>query len=119
NATIPAIVMMIEITIATIGRLMKNFAIASPGFLASRRFSLLFHWVRVTRSCRRLLIRLSRHDHSRSHLLDSLNNDLFPFLQSFGDNDLALVARSNFDRPDFRFVVVAKNSDLIASLQLD
>ena len=67
----------------------------------------------------RLLVRLGSHDHARSYLLDSLDNDLFPFFQSFGDNYLALVARANFDRPDFRLVVLAEHSDLIASLQLD
>src|SRR6516225_11312258 len=73
----------------------------------------------MSRVCLRLLVRLGSHDHARSYLLDSLDNDLFPFLQSFGDNYLALVARANFDRPDFRFVILAEHSDLIASLQLD
>ena len=41
NATIPAIVMMIEMTIATIGRLIKNFAIAPPSFLACCRILFL------------------------------------------------------------------------------
>src|SRR5215469_13272995 len=119
NATIPAIVMMIEMTIATIGRLTKNFAIAPPGFLACRRFSFLLRRVGTSRICRRLLVRLGCHDHSRAYLLDPLNNDLLAFLQSFRDNYLALKAWPNFDRPDFRFVTLPKDSDLIASLQLD
>src|SRR6516164_2146133 len=73
----------------------------------------------MSRVCLRLLVRLGSHDHARSYLLDSLDNDLFPFFQSFGDNYLALVARANFDRPNVGFVILAEHSDLIASLQLD
>ena len=73
----------------------------------------------MSRVCLRLLVWLGSHDHARSYLLDSLDNDLFPFFQSFGDNYLALVARANFDRPNIRFVILAKDSDLITSLQLD
>src|SRR6516225_12409194 len=73
----------------------------------------------MSRVCLRLLVRLGSYDHARSYLLDSLDNDLFPFFQSFGDNYLALVARANFDRPNVGFVILAKDSDLIASLQLD
>jgi hypothetical protein len=42
----------------------------------------------------------------------------FSLLQSFGDNHLPLKARPNFDRLDFCFVVLARNSDLITYLQL-
>src|SRR6516225_93782 len=118
NATIPAIVMMIEMTIATIGRFIKNFAIRPPPDLARCRFLFLQPFWQISRTCLRLLVRLSSHGHARSHLLDSLDNDLFSLLQSFGDNHLAIEARSDFNRPNFRFVILAENSDLITPLQL-
>ena len=82
---------------------------------------LCFLWRGLGRSRIRrwLLVRLSRHDHSRAYLLEPFNNDLLASLQSFRNNYLALKARPNFDRPDFRFVILAKNPDLIASLQID
>src|SRR5215469_14151790 len=118
NETIPAIVMIIEITIATIGRLMKNFAITPPGFLARRRFLRLWWLPRISRTCLRLLIRFRSHNHARPNLLDSLDNDLFPFFQSFGDNHLALKARPDLNRPNFGFVIRTNDSDLITSLKL-
>src|SRR5260221_12612270 len=119
NATIPAIVMMIEITIATIGRLMKNFAITPPAFLARRWLSFLFRLPGTSRIRFRLLVGLGRHSHARPNLLDSLANDLVPFLQSLRNNHLPVKARSDFDRPNLGFVILADNSDLITALQLD
>src|SRR5258708_26097262 len=119
NATIPAIVMMIEITMATIGRLTKNFAIAFPRTLAGWCFLFRRPRLRISRTCLRLLVRLSREDHAGSHLLHSLDDHLFAFLQPCGDHHLPVITRPDLDRPNFRFVIRTQNSKLIVSLQVD
>src|ERR1700746_3200185 len=106
-------VIMIEITIATIGRLMKNFAIAFPRTLAGWWFRFRRQPSRISRICLRLLIRLSREDHSWSHLLHSFDYHLLAFLESLGDHHVPVITRSDLDRANVRFVIRTQDSELI------
>src|ERR1700722_19104683 len=76
-----------EMTIATMGRLMKNFDIELP----SRAFRGKG---------------LGLHLHARPHLLYALRNDAFASGQSFRDNPLVADAIADLDRPDAHFVLV-------------
>src|SRR5260221_14428616 len=98
---------------------MKNFAIPPPAFLPRRCFSFFSRFPGPSLIPFRLLVGLGRHSHARPNLLDSLDNDLVPFLQSLRNNPLPVKARSDFDRPNFGFFILADNSDLITALQFD
>src|ERR1700722_495002 len=87
-----------EITIATMGRLMKNFDMGLP--------SLSFHgkW-------------LGLHLHARTHLLYALGNHAFACFQSFRNNPLVADTVGNLNCPNGHFVLVVHHRDLIAALQ--
>jgi hypothetical protein len=86
-----------EITIATMGRLIKNFDI--------RLFAFSFHgeW-------------LSVHLHPRSHLLHALNNDAFATLQSIGNDPLGANSVAHLHGSDAYLVLIVHHRYLIAAL---
>src|ERR1700686_2675706 len=88
-----------EITMATMGRLIKNFDMGLP-----------------PRSFRRK--RLGVHLQARTHLLNTLGDDTFAGLESLGNNPLVADAVADFDRPDAHFVLFVHRCDLIPALQL-
>src|SRR6266852_6945660 len=87
-----------EITIATIGRLMKNFDMGLP--------SLRFHGKR-----------LGLHLHAWTHLLYALGNHAFACFQSCRNNPLVADTVGDLNCPDVHFVLVVHDRDLIAALQ--
>src|SRR5260370_596195 len=82
----PTITKTMEITMATIGRLIKNFDI---GLL-----SLAFHGKH-----------LGIHLHSRTHLLYALGNHTFALLEPFRNNPLRTNAVANRHRSNAYFIV--------------
>src|SRR6266478_3731617 len=95
----PTITMTMEITMATMGRLIKNFDIGLP--------------------CLRLRgKRLRVHLHARTHLLYSFADHALARLQPFRDNPLAAHTVADFDRADAHFVLAVHRRHLVAALQL-
>src|SRR5712692_10481089 len=88
-----------EITMATMGRLIKNFDIRLP--------SLGFRG-----------IRLGVYHHARTHLLHALGNHAFALLQALSDNPLIADAVAHLDRANAHFAFAVHHRDLIAALQL-
>ena len=103
----PTMTVRIAITIATIGRLMKNSEIMALG-LSYRRWL----WLRKDKGLR-------IDDHVRSDFLQALGNDCFTRLQAVFDNPLRAAALANLDRPNAYFVSAADDSNLVATLQLN
>src|SRR6266446_1273898 len=95
----PTIIMTMEMTMATMGRLIKNFDIGLP----SLRFRAK---------------RLGVYLHARTHLLHALGNHAFASLQSVHDNPLGADSVAHVNRPDAHLVLVVQRRDLIAALQL-
>src|SRR5271168_853503 len=93
----PTITMTMEITMATMGRLMKNFDMGL--------FTLRFR-----------AERLGVHPHARAHLLDSFRNHAFAWLQPFVNNPLRARALAGRDRPDGHDVLRVHDSHLITPL---
>jgi hypothetical protein len=91
--------MTIEITMATMGRLMKNFDIELP----SR--SVRGKWFGV-------------YLQSGTHFLYSLGDYAVAGLESLRNHPLVADTVADFDRPDVYLVVVVHSRDLIAALQL-
>src|SRR5260370_3102684 len=88
-----------EITIATMGRLMKNLDIG-------------------LRSLRLGEKRLGLHFHSRSYLLHSLDNYTFSWLYPFGNNPLGSDLVADLDGTDAHFVLTVHHRNLIPALHL-
>src|SRR6266851_3908468 len=78
---VPTITMTIEITMATMGRLMKNFDIGLP--------SLTFRGKR-----------LRVHLHARTHLLHAFGNHAFASLQSVRDNPIGADTVADLNRAE-------------------
>src|SRR6266436_104431 len=95
----PTITMTMEMTMATMGRLIKNFDIGLP--------SLTFHGKR-----------LGIHLHAWTYLLHALRNHAFAPLQSVHDNPLGADSVAHLNRSDAHLVLVVHCRDLIAALQL-
>src|SRR5271165_7404061 len=83
----PTITIMIEMTMATIGRLMKNFDICSP-FLGFCR-----KWLGI-------------HLRARAHFLQALGDYAFAGLQSFSNNPLCTHPITHFDRSNVHFILL-------------
>ena len=96
---VPTSTRTIEITMATMGRLIKNFDMGLP-----------------PRSVRGK--RLGVHLHARAHLLHAFGNHPFAGLQSVRNNPVAADTVADFDRPNAHFVLVVHDGDLITALQL-
>src|SRR5216683_5936167 len=96
---VPTITMTMEITMATMGRLIKNFDIGLP----SLRFR--GKWLGV-------------YLHARTHLLHAFGNHAFASLQSVRDNPIGADTVADLNRMDAHFVLAVDRRDLIAALQL-
>src|SRR5208282_4861312 len=95
---VPTSTSTMEITMATMGRLIKNFDMGLP--------SRGFHGKR-----------LGVHLHARTHLLHALGDHPFPWLKSVRNNPLIAKTVADFDRADAHFVLVVHRRDLVAALQ--
>src|SRR6266571_8589264 len=96
---VPTITMTIEITIATMGRLIKNFDIGLP--------SLAFRGKR-----------LGVHLHARTHLLHTFGNHPIASLQPVRNNPIGTDAVADLNCADAYSVLAVDRCDLIAALQL-
>ena len=118
SATMPTMTNIMEMTMATMGRLMKNFDMAS--YFCSgpdwRRF-LLSRSLRLS-PLADVSVRLRIHDHALLYLLEPLHNHLVPRLQPLVNHPEAVDTFSRFYRSYIDFVSGAYNGDLIASLKL-
>src|SRR5262245_24203241 len=106
-ATTPAMVVRIAMTIAMIGRRTNNAPmVLGPGFLRRRGRSGGGGGFR-------------RHDgHSRTHSLDSLDDDLVSRLDSFVDHVHVPFRRSDLDHLHGHLVVGSDDGDLVTALEL-
>src|SRR4029077_21248719 len=95
----PTITMTMEITIATMGRLIKNFDIALPSLALRGK-------------------RLGVHLRARTRLLHALGNHTFALLEPFRNNPLRTDAVANRHRSNAYFIVATHNGDLVAALEL-
>src|SRR5271165_7159694 len=94
--SVPTITMTMEITMATMGRLMKNFDM-----------ELLILWLSAEG--------LGVHLHARTDLLNSFGNHAFAGLEPFVNNPIGADALADLDRADADFVLVVNHGDLIAA----
>src|SRR5215510_8619397 len=116
-ATAPAMVMRIAMTIATIGRRMKNSAMDCPlplGLFGGLRLGCfaLGSFPRRRRSLRRV------DGHSGSDPLQPLHDDLVSGLQALLDDPHVPVDRAGLDDLDRDLVVRPDDRDLVAALEL-
>src|SRR5271154_1055618 len=88
-----------DITMATMGRLMKNFDMGL--------FILCFGDKR-----------LGGHMRALTYFLHAFSDNTFAWLQSLGDNPLAARLVSDFNRLNGHFVFAINDGDLVATLQL-
>src|SRR5207302_304727 len=86
---VPTITMTMEITMATMGRLIKNFDIGLP--------SLRFRGKG-----------LGVYLHARAHLLHSLDDHAFALLQPIRDNPIGAYAVADLNRADTYFVLAVE-----------
>src|SRR5271163_3572274 len=86
----PTSTMMMAITIATMGRLMKNFDI----------------WLIPLRLCGK---RFGVYQHARAHLLHALGNHTFARFQPFRNNPLRPDVVAHLDCPDAHLVLAIYN----------
>src|SRR5271167_657774 len=96
NASIviaPTMTITIEITMATIGRLMKNFDICSPSLGVCRK------WFGI-------------HLRPRVHFLHTLSDYAFALLQAFRNNPVCTHPVAHYDRSNVHFVLVVHYRDL-------
>src|ERR1700734_1758494 len=96
---VPRITITIEITMATMGRLMKNFDMA---FLPCLRRRIIRH------------VRLRLYLRTGLHFLHSLGHYAFSRLQSVSDNPQGADAIADLDCPYADFVVPVHHSHLIS-----
>src|SRR5258708_34205441 len=96
---VPTSTKTIAMTIATMGRLIKNFDIALPSL------SFRGEW-------------FGGHLHAGSYFLNAFGNNAFALFQSFRNNPLVADAVARLDRPNPHFVVAVPNCDFITPLQL-
>src|SRR5713226_341886 len=99
--TAPTMTMRIEITIATMGRLMKNLDME----LLSRRF-------------RRCGIRLGIHRHARANFLHAFGHHSFARLQSIVNDPLVAHAVTGLHVPNSNLVFAVYYCYLVVALQL-
>src|SRR5262249_35643699 len=88
----------IEITIATIGRWMKNFDMTSPARCLSHK-------------------RLGIYSRTGAHLLDSLCHHVFAWLQPVRDDPLVANNLTDSDGTNAHLVVSVHDGDLVRTLQ--
>src|SRR5271156_4088146 len=97
--SVPTSTRTIEITMATMGRLIKNFDIELPARSSRAK------WLGI-------------HLHARPNFLHTLNDHPFARLQSVRNNPLAADRVADLNCSDTYFVVIIHRRDLVAALQL-
>src|SRR5208282_1220814 len=95
----PTITRTIEITMATMGRLMKNFDIGLPSFVFAG-------------------VGLGSHRCALPHLLHAFGDDAIARLEPAVNDPVAADAVAHLNSSDFRLVVGIDNRDLVTALQL-
>src|SRR5580700_5968177 len=106
KVTKPTMTMMIEITMATMGRLMKNFDMRLVLFLCGHRFGGHLNGC----VCR-------IYQRSLAHLLDALKHHTLARLQTLLDDPQAAHAIAHSHRLNVDLAVCVHDRDLIAALQ--
>src|SRR5271169_3751878 len=101
----PTNTMTMEITMATMGRLMKNFDMGRPSLSIRRSLVLGHKWLGI-------------HAHTTAHSLNSFNNDSVSGIEPVSDDPSVINPVAHSDRSNVNFVVGANNSNLVAPLQL-
>src|SRR5271165_6942289 len=98
---VPTSTRTIEITMATMGRLIKNFDIGSP-----------------SRCCRNKWLGVDVH--ARTHLLHALGDDAVAGLESLIDNPVAADTVADLNRLDVHFVLIvpSRPDNRLAALSL-
>src|SRR6267143_4139485 len=92
----PTITITMEITMATMGRLIKNFDIGLPSLAFDGK-------------------RLGGDLHAWTYLLHTLDDHAFASLQSVHDNPLGADPVAHLNRSDAHLVLVVQRRDLIAA----
>src|SRR5580700_11632650 len=95
---VPTSTSTMEITMATMGRLIKNFDIGLPSLARSER--------------------LGVDQHAWTHFLHALGDHAVARLESVVDNPVAAHKVADFNRADDYFVLIVHGRDLITALQL-
>src|SRR5271169_3851609 len=101
----PTNTMTIEITMATMGRLMKNFDMGHLSLSIRRSLALGHEWLGI-------------HAHTTAHSLNSFNHDSVSGLEPARDDPSVINPVGHSDRSNFNFVIGANDRDLVAPLQL-
>ena len=125
-ATTPTMTMMIDITMATMGRLIKNFDMVYLPSLPAYGFSAAFRCVARcgARAARLVTVRLLRRvgmrmDGNAVHQLAvAFDHHLVARLESAGDHPVRADLRSYLHRLDMHLVVAVDDGHLIGALQL-
>src|ERR1700756_1052008 len=100
----PTSTMTMDITMATMGRLMKNFDMGH-GSLSIRRSLVLGHeWLGI-------------HAHPTAHSLNSFNHDFVSWIEPARDDPSVINPVAHSDRSNVNFIVGANHSNLVAALQ--
>src|SRR5712692_11139357 len=94
----PTITMRMEITMATMGRLMKNFDMGLPILCLRAK-------------------RLGVYSRARAYFLNAFGDDSFAGIQPFGNNPLGANAITDRDRSNAHFVVGSYNGNLVTALE--
>src|SRR2546427_11944285 len=115
SAAAPTITMRIAMTMATIGRLTKNFAIVRCSLSALGSTGRAGCRLRRSRLCRG---RLRIHHHPGFHFLHSFNYDPLARLEPLRDDPPVPDLLANFHRADVYFILGPYYQYLIAALQL-
>src|SRR5271163_707698 len=101
----PTNTMTMEITMATMGRLMKNFDTRHPSLSIRRSLVLGHEWLGI-------------HLHTSVHSLNSLNNDSVSRIKPVRDDPSVINPVADSNGSNVNFVVGANDSNLVAALQL-
>src|SRR5579863_86100 len=100
----PTNTITIEITMATMGRLMKNFDMGDPSLSIRRCLVLGPEWLGI-------------HVHAGAHPLDSFNHDSVSRIQPVRDDPSVINPVAHSDRSNVHLVVSSNHSNLVAALQ--
>src|ERR1700729_364307 len=101
----PTSTMTMEITMATMGRLMKNFDMGHPSLSIRRPLVLGQEWLGI-------------HAHTTAHPLNSFNHDSVSGIEPVSDDPSVINPVAHRDRSNVNFVVCANDGNLVATLQL-
>src|SRR5579864_1977323 len=104
TVSVPTNTMTMEITMATIGRLMKNFDMGHPSLSIRRSLALGHEWLGI-------------HAHTAAHSLHSFSNDSVSWIEPARDDPSVINPVGHSDRSNVNFVVGANDRNLVAPLQ--